>query len=241
MPRFDEEGDRLGHRLAALQLHRRRAGLLEHARGVAERLLRALLIGAERHVDRDQSVPRTAHHRRAMRAHHLEADRDGRRQAVNHLAEAVADQQEIAMRIEQLRHPHRVGGERDDRLAALARQDRRRGQSLHRRRAGRRAAGRGVDRVGGHGARFSGSLRRIESRGAAFIARTSKPATSCRPRDPLDDRRAGDHPGRARRQRRADMLGRRDAEAEDRRRRAGARAARRASPHGRTALRRRRR
>ena len=52
-----EEGDRRGHRLAALELDRRRAGLLEHARGVAERLLGRLLIGAERHVDRDQRMP----------------------------------------------------------------------------------------------------------------------------------------------------------------------------------------
>ena len=58
---LDEEGDRLGHRLAALQLHRRRAGFLEHPRGVAERLLRALLIGAERHVDATRACqePRT--------------------------------------------------------------------------------------------------------------------------------------------------------------------------------------
>ena len=155
MPRCDEEGDGLGHRLAALQLHRRRAGLLEDPRGVAERLLGALLIGAERHVDGDQSVPRAAHHRGAVRAHHLEADRNGRGQAVNDLAEAVADQQQVAMRIEQLRHPHRVGGERDDRLAALAGQDRRRGQPLHRRRRRRGAAGRRVDRVGGHGPRLA--------------------------------------------------------------------------------------
>ena len=46
-------------------------------------------------------------------------DRDGRGQAVDHLAEAVADQQQVAMRIEQLRHPHRVGGEHDDRLLRL--------------------------------------------------------------------------------------------------------------------------
>ena len=37
-----QEGDGLRHRLAALQLHRRRAGLLEHPRGAAEGLLRAI-------------------------------------------------------------------------------------------------------------------------------------------------------------------------------------------------------
>ena len=69
----------------------------------------------------DQRVPAAAHHRGAVRAHHLHRHRDRRRQAVDHLAEAVADQQHVAMRIEQLRHAHRVGGQHHDRLFGLAR------------------------------------------------------------------------------------------------------------------------
>ena len=65
-------------------------------------------------------MPGAPDDRRAMGAHHVEADRDGGRQAVNDLAEAVADQQQVAMRIEELRHARRIGGEHDDRLAALS-------------------------------------------------------------------------------------------------------------------------
>ena len=56
-----QEGDGRRHRLAALELHRRGAGLLQHPRGVAERLLGAFLIGAERHVDATRAChePRT--------------------------------------------------------------------------------------------------------------------------------------------------------------------------------------
>ena len=54
-----------------------------------------------------------------MGAHHLHRHRDRRRQAVNHLPQAIADQQHLAMRIEQLRHPGRIGGQHDDRHAGL--------------------------------------------------------------------------------------------------------------------------
>ena len=77
-------------------------------------------VAAERHVDGDQRMPAAAHDGGAMSAHHLHRHRDGRRQAVDHLAEAVADQQHVAMRIEQLRHAHRVGGQHHDRLLGLA-------------------------------------------------------------------------------------------------------------------------
>ena len=93
-----------------------------------------------------------------MRAHHLHRHRNGRRQAVDHLAEAVADQQHVAVRIEQLRHPHRVSGQHHDRLLGckavvrrqFARADRGHGGALagHRRR--RRPAGAGVDGEGRH-------------------------------------------------------------------------------------------
>ena len=115
-----QEVDGRRHRLAAFQLDRRAAGFLHDPRRAGERLFGRAFIASERHVDRDQRVPAAAHHRGAMGAHHLHRHRHGRRQAVDHLAQAVADQQHLAMRVEQLRHPHRVGGQHDDRLLGLA-------------------------------------------------------------------------------------------------------------------------
>ena len=120
MPRADRKAIVARHRLAALQLHRRGAGFLEDARGAEERLLGRGLIAAERHVDDDEAVPAAAHHGGAVRAHHLEADRHGRGQAVDHLPQQIADEQHVAMRIEQLRHPHGVGGQHHQRLGGDA-------------------------------------------------------------------------------------------------------------------------
>ena len=120
------------------------------------------LVAPERHVDADQGVPAAADDRRAVRAHHLHRHRDGRWQAVDHLPQAVADQQHVAMRVEQLRHSHRVGREHDDRLRGLeaialwdlAREDRRRGHALARNGHRRRPAGRSIDRESRHGRGF---------------------------------------------------------------------------------------
>src|SRR6188768_2303114 len=70
---------------------------------------------------------RAAHHRLPLQDHHLERDRHGRLQAVHHHAERVADQDEIAMPVDQARGVRVIGGERHDRIAALARPDIRRG------------------------------------------------------------------------------------------------------------------
>ena len=70
-------------------------------------------------------------------------------QPVNDLPQTVPDEQYLAVRIEQLRHPHRVRGQHDDRLggrpALLARPQRRNGHALagNRRRGG--AAGAAID------------------------------------------------------------------------------------------------
>ena len=83
-----------------------------------------------------KGVPASANDRRAVSDHHVERDGDGRRQAVDDLTEAVADEQQVAMLVEQLRHPHRVGGKSDDRLLGLsvdlAGAQRRRGHPLAR-------------------------------------------------------------------------------------------------------------
>jgi len=149
-----QEIDGRRHRLPALQLDRCAAGFLHDPRSAGEGLLGRAFIASERHVDRDQRVPAAAHHRGAMGAHHLHRHRHGRRQAVDHLAQAVADQQHLAMRVEQLRHPHRIGGQHDQRLLGLAvlfpGTDRRNGHPLPRHRRRRRPAGRGVYRESRH-------------------------------------------------------------------------------------------
>ena len=90
-----QERDRLGHLLAAFELDRHAAGLGHHPGGGAERLLRRGLIAAERQVDDDQRVLGRPHHRGAMRDHHVERDRQGAVEAVDHHRQAVADQEEI--------------------------------------------------------------------------------------------------------------------------------------------------
>ena len=144
-----EEVDCRRHRLAALQLHCRAAGLLHDPRGAGEGLLWRAFIASKRHVDGDQAVPAAAHDRSAMSAHHFQRHRYGGGQPVNHLPQAVADQQDFAMRIEQLGHAHRVGGQHDERLLGLpillAGTDCRNRHSLARHRRRRCAAGRRID------------------------------------------------------------------------------------------------
>ena len=66
---------------------------------------------------------RAAHHRLAVQDHHLQGHADGVGQAVQHHADEVADQQQVAELVEDLGHGRGVGGQADDRLAALARGD----------------------------------------------------------------------------------------------------------------------
>ena len=125
-----QERDGLGHAHAAFELDRAAAGFLHDPRGTVEGLLARSLVGAERHIDHDQRALRAAHHRLPLQDHHLERDRHGRFQAVHHHAERVANQDEVAMLVDQARRMRVIGGERDDRLAALARADIRRGDPL---------------------------------------------------------------------------------------------------------------
>jgi len=106
------------------------AGLFHHARCRHEGLLLRRLVGAERHVHHDQRSLRAAHDGEPLQDHHVERDRDGRFQPVHHHSERVADQNQIAVTIEQARGMRMIGGETDDRLAALTSADVGRGQPL---------------------------------------------------------------------------------------------------------------
>ena len=64
-----------------------------------------------------------AHHRLAVRDHHVERDAERVLHAVHHHAEAVADQHEIDMIVEQPRGVGVIAGEADDRLGVLVRAD----------------------------------------------------------------------------------------------------------------------
>ena len=96
------------------------AGFLENTRGGDKSLLLRGLVGAERQVDHHQRALRAAHHRAALHDHHVEGDRQGALDAVHHHAEQVADQDDVAMLVEDARGVGVIGGERDDRVAALA-------------------------------------------------------------------------------------------------------------------------
>ncbi len=109
-----------------------RARFLEQARGVHEGLLRAGLVRTERHVDDHEGALRAAHHGLGMQNHHVERDANGIGQAVDHHADAVADQQDIAVRIHDGGHGGAIGGQADERGLALAGADVGGGQAFDR-------------------------------------------------------------------------------------------------------------
>jgi hypothetical protein len=125
---LNQEGDGLRHAPAAFEFDRAAAGFLEHARRRGERLFLRGLVGAERQVDDDQRALRAAHHREPLQDHHLECDRHGGLEPMHHHAERIADQNEVAITVEDARRVRMIGGEALDRRAALAGADARRGQ-----------------------------------------------------------------------------------------------------------------
>jgi len=127
---FDQESDGLGHTATAFELHGTAAGLLHHPRSRHEGLLPRRLVGAERHIDHDQRAPRAAHHRQPLQDHHIERDRHRRLQPMHHHAQRIADQDKVAVPIEQARGMGMIRGETDDGVAALAGTDVGRGQPL---------------------------------------------------------------------------------------------------------------
>jgi hypothetical protein len=92
----------VGHLGPAFELDRRTAGLGQNARCGPERLLARFLIAAERHVDNHQSAGGTAHDGRTVGDHHVDGDRQGAVEPVDHHPHRSPDQQKIDMRIEQV-------------------------------------------------------------------------------------------------------------------------------------------
>ena len=88
-----QRGDLVGHPLAALQLDRVRAGLLEEARRGGEGLCGASLVAAERQVGDYQRMRRTAHHAADQRDQLVDGHRHGGVVAVHHVGGGVADQE----------------------------------------------------------------------------------------------------------------------------------------------------
>ena len=107
-------------RTAALELDRAAAGFLQHARRGRERLLLRGLVRTERQVDDHQRALRAAHHRVTLQDHHVERDRHGGFEPVHHHAERIADQNDVAIAVEDARGMRMIGRQADDRLAALA-------------------------------------------------------------------------------------------------------------------------
>ena len=118
-----EIGDRAGHVRTTFHLHRLGAGLFQNTDRVFIGDLRRSLIGAERHIHDDQGLAAAAHHRLGVKNHHFHGDADRIGQAVQHHADRIADQQDVAGFVQQRRHRGGVGGQANDGRSALAPSD----------------------------------------------------------------------------------------------------------------------
>ena len=127
---LDEERDRLGHALSAFDLDRAAPGFLHHARRGEESLFLGCFIGAERHVDDDKRPARAAHHRMALQDHHVERHRNRGLESMHHHAERIADEDHVAVLVDDVRGMGVIRREHDDRRTALAGADRRRREPL---------------------------------------------------------------------------------------------------------------
>ena len=115
-----EERDRLGHLLAAFELYRQAAGLGHDPGGGAERVRWRRLIRPKRQIHDNRRVARRPHHRSAMRDHHVEGHGQRAVEAVDHHRQAVADQEQVDLRVEQPRHRGGIGRKTHQLVAAFA-------------------------------------------------------------------------------------------------------------------------
>jgi len=116
---LDQIADRFGHSSAAFEFHRPAISLLHHACGVPKGDRRALLIGAEWHIDDHQSALCPADDGFSVHDHEVERYRDRRLVAVHDHAEAVADEQEVAITVCNRSRMGVIGRQRDNRALPL--------------------------------------------------------------------------------------------------------------------------
>ncbi len=116
----DQKGDGLFHANAAFQFHGGASGFLDDADGVTVRDLRTFLVAAERHIDGDQRPFGAAHHRLAVKDHVIHRDAQRRVHTVDRHGDGIADQEQIDVRVEEMRHGRGVRGETDDGLARFS-------------------------------------------------------------------------------------------------------------------------
>jgi hypothetical protein len=88
------------------------------------------LVGAERHVDHDQRMLRAAHHGVALQDHHVQRHRHRGLEPMHDIAQGIADQDDIAIAIDQSGGMGVIRGQHHDRLAILAGANIRRGLAL---------------------------------------------------------------------------------------------------------------
>ena len=175
----DERADAGERRAGALDLDRIRARLLEEADRVLERVLVGDLEGAERHVRDDERPARAPVDRARQHDHLVHRRRHGRVVAEHGHRRRVADEDDVgAGRVGEPAGRGVVGRDHRDRLAARLELDELGQRDL----AGRRRAGRGLARSGGHASSLSRttlSIRRVEpTRIAAARTGGSKSARS---------------------------------------------------------------
>jgi hypothetical protein len=127
---LDQERHGLGHPRAALEFDGAAMGFFEDAHRGMKRLLLRGFIGAERHIDHDQRALRAAHHGVALQDHHLQRHRHRGLETVHHIAEGIADQDDVAIAVDQCSGMGVIRSQHHDWLAVLAGADIRRGLAL---------------------------------------------------------------------------------------------------------------
>ena len=136
-PDLDQAPHHGGHALAALELDRVGAPLLDQPPRVPHPLLDAHLVGHERHVGDHQRGRPGARHRAGVVEHLLDRHREGGLVAQHDRAQAVPHQQDVDARfVGDARGREVVGGHDHDRVAAPLHLDDRGRRHLGPRRAG---------------------------------------------------------------------------------------------------------
>src|SRR3546814_8854479 len=76
-------------------------------------------IAAKWHIDEDEAMIAPPHHGSTMIAHHVQCNRHGGGQAIDHLPKTIANQQDIAVRIKQLRHTRGISRRSEEHTSEL--------------------------------------------------------------------------------------------------------------------------